>query len=248
MTRLIKTELMKLWTIRTFKGLIVGSVAFTLLRFVMVVASAGKIEASPLGTAATTGTLMTAAGTGTILFLVIGVLAVVTEIRHGTISHAFLATPRRWLVVAAKVAAVAVVALVYLVAISALLLGLIAFLYTRRGIPLDTINGELLATMAGAVIGMPLYAIIGVGLGALIRNQVAAITIPLGWLLIAENLLPSFGLTRLLTWLPGGATAALSRADIPGLLPMWGGALLLIFYAVAAVGVGGWVLARRDVT
>jgi ABC-type transport system involved in multi-copper enzyme maturation permease subunit len=247
-TRLIKTEFLKLATVRAFKGLIVGSVAFTLVRFVMVVVSAGKIEASPLGTAASTGALMTAAGSGTIIFLVIGVLAVATEIRHGTISHAFLATPRRWQVVAAKFAAVAIVALAYLFAISALLLGLIAVLYTRQGIPLDTINGELLAAMAGVVIGMPLYAVIGVGLGALIRHQVAAITIPLGWLLIVENLLPSFGLARILTWLPGGATAALSRSDIPGLLPMWGGALLLMFYSVAAVGIGGWVLTRRDIT
>ena len=247
-TKLIKTELFKMRTVRTFKGLIAASVALTMVRFTMVVASAGKIEASPLGTAASTRDLMLAAGSGTILFLVIGVLVVVNEVRHGTISLTFLSTPMRSRVDAAKVVAVAIVALVYLIAISLLLLGLIAALVSSRGIPLDSINRELLAVLVGVVIGMPFYGVIGVGLGALIRHQVAALTIPLGWLLIVENLLPSFGLIRLLAWLPGGATAALARSDIPGLLPMWGGAILLLGYAIAAAGAGTWVLAHKDIT
>lgn len=248
MTQLIKTELLKLATIRTFKGLIAGSVAFTLLRFAMVVSSAGKIESSPLGTAASTQSLMLAAGSGTILFLVVGVLIVVTEYRHGTIGLTFLATPRRGMVVAAKVVTAAIVALAYLLAVSVLVLGLIVALFRSRNIPLDAINGELLALMGGVVVGMPLYAVMGVGLGALIRHHVAALMIPLAWFLIVETLLPSFGLTPILTWLPGGATAALARSNVPGLLPMWGGALLLVFYAAATSALGGWILARRDVT
>jgi ABC-2 type transport system permease protein len=248
MTQLIKTELLKLSTIRTFTGLIAGSVVFTLVRFAMVVSSAGKIENYPLGTAASTQSLMLTAGSGTILFLVVGVLIVVTEYRHGTIGLTFLSTPRRGMVMAAKVAAAAAVALAYLLAVTILVLGLIIALFSTRNIPLATINGELLALMGGVVIGMPLYAVMGVGFGALIRHHVAALMIPLAWFLIVETLLPSFGLTTILTWLPGGATAALARSNLPGLLPMWGGALLLAFYAAAISALGGWILARRDVT
>ena len=248
MTRLIKTELLKMWSIRTFKGLILGSVALALVRFTTVVASAGRIEAFPLGTAASTRSLLQAGGSGTILLLVVGVLIVVTEIRHGTIGLTFLTTPNRWQVVMAKVAAAAFVAVAYLLTISALLLGLIVLLFSQRGIPLDAVNGELVAGMVGIVIGMPLYAVLGVGLGALIRHHLAAIMIPLGWLLVVETLLPSFGLTRLLAWLPGGATAALARSDLPGILPMWGGGVLLGLYAAAAVLGGGAVLAKRDIT
>lgn len=247
MKRLVRAELLKMSTVRTFRGVVLGAVALAILRFGMVVSSAGKIEASPLGTGASTRDLMLAAGTGAIFFLVIGVLVVVTEFRHGTIGPTFLTTPRRGRVLAAKVMAVALVASAYLIVVSALMLGMTVVLFTSRDIPLDTINGELLAALAGVAIGMPLYGVIGVGLGAIIRHQVAALMIPLGWLLVVENLLPSFGLLRLLAWLPGGATAALGRQDLPGLLPMWAGALLLLGYALAAVGAGSRVIARRDV-
>jgi ABC-2 type transport system permease protein len=248
MTRLVRAELLKLQTIRTFKGVVGGAVIFSLIRFAMVVVNSGKIESAPLGTGASTRDLMLTAGAGAILLLVVGVLSVSTEVRHGTIVWTLLATPQRWRVLGAKVGAVAVVALTYLIAMSALILSLIAFLFSRRGIPFDTVNGELAATMAGSVIGIPLYAILGVGLGALIHNQIAALLIPLSWVLIVETLLPSFGLIRVMAWLPGGATAALARADLPGLLPAWAGALLMVAYAAAALAAGGLALGRRDLT
>lgn len=248
MKRLIRAELRKLTTVRTSKGLIAGAVAFTLVRFVMVVVNAGKIESAPLGTGASTRSLLNSAGTGTLVFLVIGILAVSAEVRHGTIGWTFLATPSRWRVMAAKVAAVLIVSLVYAVTISGLVVAMTAVLFSQRGIPFDTVNAELAATMAGSVVGMPLYGILGVGMGALIHNQIAALMIPLAYLLIVETLIPSFGLMKLMTWLPGGATASLARADMPGLLPMWAGGLLLAAYAAAAVVAGGTALARRDVT
>lgn len=248
MIRLIQAELKKLATVRTFKGLVAGAMAFSLVRFAMVVISAGKIEASPLGTAATTRDMLLVAGSGVILFLVIGVLCVSTEVRHGTIGWTFLATPGRWRVMGAKVVAVSLVAMVYLLAMSGILLGLTVLVFNRNGIPLDTINGELFKMLGGVMIGMPLYAIAGVGIGALIHNQIAALMVPLAWILIIETFLPSFGLMWLMAWMPGGATASLGRADLPGLLPMWGGALLMMGYALAFVAAGGSALARRDVT
>ena len=41
-----------------------------------------------------------------VMMLVLGVLAITTEFRHGTASSTFLATPRRYPVMAAKLAAV----------------------------------------------------------------------------------------------------------------------------------------------
>lgn len=249
MSRLIRAEFRKLSTVRTFKGLIAGAVAFSLIRFTMIVVSAGKIEASPLGTAASTRDMILAAGTGVLVFLVIGVLSVSTEVRHGTIDWTFLATPDRWRVLTSKIAAVVLLSFVYLLAMSALLVGLTAVVFARQGIPFAAVvNAEILAVLAGVMLGLPLYAALGVGLGALIPNQIASLMIPLAWVLVVETLLPSFGLMWLMAWMPGGATASLGRSDLPGLLPMWAGALLMIGYAAAAVAAGGTAITRRDFT
>lgn len=248
MNRLVKTELLKLTTVRTFAGILLAGMILTLIRFAIVVFSAGKAEASPLGTASSTRDLLLSVGSSTILLLIFGVLAVTTEIRHGTIGWTFLATPIRWRVVIAKLAAVAVSSLSYLIVVSLIVLGLTIGLFMRNGLPMDVIGGELLAALGGSALGTFLYAGLGVGLGAIIRHQVAALMIPLGWFIVVENLLPSFGLNRLYAWLPGGATAALARSDLPGLLPMWLGAVILAGYAVVAVVVGVGVLSTRDLT
>jgi ABC-2 type transport system permease protein len=249
MSRLVRAEFRKLSTVRTFKGLIAGAVVFSLVRFTMIVVSAGKIEAAPLGTAASTKDMLLVAGAGTLVFLVIGVLSVSTEVRHGTIDWTFLTTPDRWRVLASKIAAVVLLSVVYLIAMSGLLVGLTAVVFSREGIPFGAVvNAEMLAVLGGVMVGLPLYAALGVGLGALIPNQIASLMIPLAWVLVVETLLPSFGLMGLMAWMPGGATASLGRADMPGLLPMWAGALLMIGYAAAAVAAGGTAMTRRDFT
>ena len=248
MIRLIRTEWMKLRTVRSFPALIGLALLLTITRFAMVVASAGRLEAAPLGTAASTRDLMMAAGSGTIVFLVLGILSVSSETRHGTISWSVLAIPDRRRVIGAKAVAIALMGAGYLVAISTVVLAGVAVLLRSRGLGLPAVNSELLAAMAGAMVGLPLYGVIGVGVGALFRHQVPGLLVPLGWLLFVENLLPSFGLSSLFTWLPGGATAALARTDHAGLLPMWAGGVVLFAYALAALAAGTLAIDRRDLT
>jgi ABC-type transport system involved in multi-copper enzyme maturation permease subunit len=248
MKRLIKTELLKLTTIRTFAGILLTGLILTLIRFTMVVVSAGKAETPALGTASSTRDLLMSIGSGTILLLLFGVLAVTTEIRHGTIGWTFLATPTRWRVLMAKLTAVVVSSLSYLIIVTLIVVGLSIGLLMREGLPVAAIGGELWAALGGAGLGTLLYATLGVGLGAIIRHQIAAVMVPLGWFMVVENLFPSFRLGPLYAWLPGGATAALARADLPGLLPMWLGAVVLTGYTVAAVVIGVRVISTRDLT
>ena len=85
------------------------------------------------------------------------------------------------------------------------------------------------------------------GVGSLIRNQMAAVGIALGWVLVAESLL--IGLAHEIgRWTPGGAAAALDGVSRHGLLPMWGGAVLLVAYGVAFAAAGTRFTMRRDIS
>ena len=91
----------------------------------------------------------------------------------------------------------------------------------------------------GVILGTGLFAIYGLGLGALLKNQVVAIVVGLGFTLVVETIVgaiwPSIG-----EYLPGQAATALEdaarttfRGAITLLLPWWGGALMLLVYGVA---------------
>ena len=99
---------------------------------------------------------------------------------------------------------------------------------------------------------MALYGPIGVGVGALVRNQIAAVVGALAFVFVVEQLVVAL-LPEVGRWLPGGATAAvLQLGDLATqrgeLLPVWGGALLLVAYAVVLSVVGARSTLRRDLT
>ena len=107
--------------------------------------------------------------------------------------------------------------------------------------------------LVGVMLGLALYAVVGISIGALIKNQVAAIVIAIIWVLLIEPLVGVFieGSSK---WLPGGALNAAmnvtTQADLTStdLLPIWGGALLLLAYAVVFATTALFTTVRRDIT
>lgn len=106
----------------------------------------------------------------------------------------------------------------------------------------------------GVILGTGLFAIYGLGLGALLKNQVVAIVVGLGFTLVVETIVgaiwPGIG-----EYLPGEAATALEdagRTTIGGvttrLLPWWGGAVMLVVYGVVLAVVGTLTTLRSDVT
>jgi ABC-2 type transport system permease protein len=105
----------------------------------------------------------------------------------------------------------------------------------------------------GVVLGTGLFAIYGVGLGALLKNQVVAIVVGLGFTLVVENIVaaiwPTIG-----EYLPGQAATALEdavttlSATAPPRLPWWGGAVMVLVYGVALCVIGALTTLRSDVT
>ncbi|MGS2646550.1 ABC transporter permease [Streptosporangium sp. LJ11] len=181
-----------------------------------------------------------------IFTLLLGVLGMAGENRHQTITWQFLVSPRRDRVVTAKLAAYGIAGLV-IATVSALvtlagglvILGLAGYPAWTPAVP---------AVLLGSVLAVVLYGLLGVGLGALIGNQVAAVTVALLWFMYADYALVSF-LPDLGRWLPTGAARALSGTPLGGeLLPVWAGGLLFAGYVAVTVLAARALTLRRDVT
>ncbi|CAN5600349.1 hypothetical protein BH20ACT2_BH20ACT2_21600 [soil metagenome] len=107
---------------------------------------------------------------------------------------------------------------------------------------------DICLVVLGATAGTVLYGALGVAVGALVRNQTAAVVVSLFWIMVVESLL--VGLVPVVgRWVPGGAASALTSATVKAgdLLPMWAAALVLAAYAGGFALVASRLVLRRDV-
>ena len=202
-----------------------------------------------LGTDALRQLVLVPAQPLTLAALVLGILGMTGELRHGTATSTFLVTPVRGRVVAAKLAAAAGTGLAMALVASAAVFAVALPWLRAKGIEATVADGGVLARVAGLAAAVALYAVLGVGLGAVVRNQVAALVVGLLWwsqgverILVAVLRQP--GLER---WLPGGAASALT-APGDGTLPMWAGGLVFAAYGLVLALPGGRLVARRDLS
>ena len=152
---------------------------------------------------------MSAASSGTIIVLIIGILIMAGEFRHNTATSTFLVSPDRKRVVGAKLVASTLVGAGLAVAASALTLAIALPWLAAKDVDVDVLSGDVGFVLLGAIAATALYALVGVGVGSLIRNQTAAVVVALVWVMVVEGLLVSF-VPEVGRWLPGGAVAALS--------------------------------------
>jgi ABC-2 type transport system permease protein len=246
-SRALAAELFKLRTTRTSWGVMLGSLGLVVI-ISLIAALAGDFSSADRAP----GTdLMEISGLVQIFALVLGILVVATEFRHGTITPSLLAVPDRARLVMAKlIASLVAGALLGLVA-SAVCAAIVLPLLSSRDIATGTDTSDVLKLIAGNTAAAALYAAIGVGLGALLRNQVGAIIGALGWIFLIEPLLtliPGFEdvITR---WFPTGAANALAgTANSSDALDQVPAGLVLAVYAAIFVAAGLFVLRDRDVS
>jgi len=248
MTRLVHSELLKLRTTRTARVLLTLAAAGTAALVAIVLLLAGRPGQPALGPDALRLLVLVPAQPLTLAALVLGVLGMAGELRHGTATSTFLVTPKRGRVVAAKLAA-AVTGLAMAAASSAAVLAVGLPWLRAKGIEVAIADAGVAARVAGLAVAVALYAVLGTGLGALLRNQVAAVVVGLLWWSqgverVLTGILHQPGLER---WLPLGAASALT-APGDGTLPMWAGALVFAAYGLGLALLGGRLVARRDLT
>ncbi|MEO7146318.1 MAG: ABC transporter permease [Terrimesophilobacter sp.] len=204
-----------------------------------------------------------ASSIGYVFPVLFGTLATTTEFRHQTLTPTFLATPRRGIVLAAKLAVTAFFGMVYALVALVASVGVGAAILAATGHDTGLGQGDTWLMIARIVLAMVLWAVIGVGLGALIPNQVAAVVVVLAFTQFVEPILRLVSSLSDLTgsvgqFLPGAASDALVGSSIFTFLgaaggsvtslDWWQGGLILLGIAAAVTGLGLFTNWRKDVT
>jgi hypothetical protein len=243
----LRSELRKLATTRTNVGLLVGLVALILLG---VIGGAFSSEAD-LSLRENQRELVGNGSFAAVFAALVGVMAMTSEFRYGTIDATFVFAPARERVVAAK----ALAGLLLGIGLGALGAGIAlgAGLLTIRARALDVLidGADVRRLLVGGVVMSALWAVLGVGLGALVRSQVAAIVGLFAWVFVVETVvlqhLPGIG-----RYAPGAAGTAmtgdaLGSSSVDLVAAPVGGAVLAA-YALVFVLAGTVLVRRRDVT
>jgi ABC-2 type transport system permease protein len=246
MKPLLRAELIKLRTTRTFAGLAGAAVATSLLITVLV-----GILTDP--TAESVLTDVFASDMSGLFIFMLAVIGITGEWRHRTITSSLLAAPDRLRFLAAKMLAFAAagVVLSLLISLAITIAGMVVV--TARDLPAPD-AGELAALLGRNAIVAMFVGALGVGLGALVRNQVVAVVgvLVVGFLVepTVTALLPEAGrygpFTALPTSLAGipAEDAGIGEVD---LLSPWLAALTMTGWIAAAFAAGYGLLRARDV-
>jgi ABC-2 type transport system permease protein len=187
---------------------------------------------------------------------ILGVIGITGEYRHLTVTPTFLSVPRRGTVVSAKLVTYLLTGLIIGVLSVAAVVALAGTWLSARGFTIALGSGSTIRIIVGVIVATAIYGIFGVGLGALLRNQVAAVVGLVIYLFVAEPILSSIPKVRAAyPYLPGGAAGALTQTTDPNaqtggytLLHAWQGGLLLLAYGIVFAVIGSLLTVRRDVT
>ncbi|MEX0972838.1 MAG: hypothetical protein WDZ46_06230 [Solirubrobacterales bacterium] len=238
--RLLGAELLKLRTVRTTWAMLGVGLLVEALFAGLYVGLVSIDEIGPIREVQTsTGLLM-------VMLLVLGVLAITTEFRHGTASTTFLAAPRRHPVLAAKLGATLVTGLLAGLAFVAVNGGLALPLFDAREGSLPP-SGEIVSVYAGVVASFALLCAFGLGVGAIVRSQIGAIIAALAFFFILSPL-PELLPGEIGIYFPSqavGSLHGLPDATEAGLGQLAGG-LVLAAWSLALILVGALLIDRRD--
>jgi ABC-2 type transport system permease protein len=246
MNTLLRAELIKLRTTRTFAAIAAVAVGTSVLIAALTALLTEPREDSVLFD-------VFASDTSSFFILLLAVIGISGEWRHRTITGSLLAAPDRRRFLAAKAIAFATAGLVLslLIAVTVAVTG--TAILSARDLPLPEL-GELAGQFGRNAFLAAMLGAFGVAIGALVRNQIVAVVTLLVVMFVVEpvvlSLAPSVG-----RFGPLGALSV-SAAGIPAedaglgdvrLVGSGAAVLLLLTWIAVAFAAASTLLQRRDV-
>jgi ABC-2 type transport system permease protein len=207
---------------------------------------------------------------GLLLVMLLGALMITNEYYHQTATSTYLATPRRIRVVFAKLSAATSVAVAGWAVLTVVSVGIgAAFLAGVLGESTGLGSWDVQRAILMNLLAFVVWAILGIGLGALLRNQLAATLVGAGVYLIGSQAvqLAFIALYQVIdhplviqsmVLAPSIASQVMVSAEPstfwfdengPIHSPQWWvGLIVLVAYGVVAGVVGSLILRRRDIS
>lgn len=190
---------------------------------------------------------MHGAAAGVTLVAIAGIIGMAGDWRAGQASQTFLSTPQRWRVVAARTVIYLGVGAVYGVAAAAAATAAAWGWYGANGVTLPLGRSAVWLTLLGCIAVAVLFGPLGVALGAIVRNQTAAVVGALGWMVLVEPALFQAS-PSVFRWLPTMASFSLRNMPSDDFLPVVPAAAVVLGVIGAALAAGVWFVERDDVT
>jgi ABC-2 type transport system permease protein len=243
---LLRAEVLKLRTTRAPYAYLFLLVALSAL---LAAANATAAHLLELADPAFQRDLVSDSVAAPLIALVLGIVSVTAEWRHGTITRMLLVSPRRWRVLAAKEfhgfalgVFLALVGLAVAIAVAAPIL-------SRDGTPLQ-VDGPFAVRMLEVVLASALWGALGAGVGVLVQHQAGALVGAILWILLVESLLAALldalHFDRIGDFLPRHAFDALAGHEA-GLSP-GAGAAVAAGYVVFFTALAFLRIRRQDIT
>jgi ABC-2 type transport system permease protein len=241
MTGLLRSEALKAATTPVTYGLLGAILVMTALNTGLPLSDAH----ANLMVAQTVDHALSAGRDFTVLFVALGAVGAAAEFRHRTAIPTFLATPRRARLVEAKLAVYLLVGMLGAAVSAVLQLAIVLPWAAANGHALGPWDAAVLDPLLTSVVAGGCYTAFGVAIGLLVRNQLAALIVAIGWFTVVEAALAILApdISRLL---PGGA---LSGTDTAGLhlLPLYAAVPLVAAWVAAVSCLAARTTLRRDI-
>jgi hypothetical protein len=247
----LRSESVKLWSVRSTYWTIVAALTFN-LGFAAAEAMflPGRLSAQDRAGLDTIRVSLGGSHLSQVAIGVLGVLAITSEYTSGMIRATFSAVPRRRLLLAAKAIVFSMIALVVGLVASFGAYFVFQALLTGNDFRSSIGDAGVIRALVGGGLYLALLGLLGLGLGAIIRRSAGAIAALFTLLFVPQilvELLPHDLKTTIGAYLPmESGSQIFSQHHEAGALSPWAGLAVFALYAAVALGAGFALIGARD--